>query len=331
MPLLPRLLFLAAAFIALAVPAGQVCAAGDPSGVWAIRAGGRVLGLVTVVRAAAGPTGWSVDLDRPAGTVFTSSHVARGMTAVREHRRLRSVGVSGDSLLLKYVDPKVGQADDVIVFTPLADGFAAWGFKDAPIEPILLTRAQVAETVDSGWIKDRDYPLDEPWPSNPEMTRMFEEDQGARQGAHIDWDVVSAQDSARRVRTRALLDAGQLHSGDDYERAAFIFQHGDKPQDYLLAHGLAIIAAAKGRRDATWIAAATLDRYLQSVGQKQVYGTQYHMRPGTPTTQEPYDRGVISDAMRVATGVPTQASQERQRAGYDAQAAAAPPPAPPKP
>ena len=42
-------------------------------------------------------------------------------------------------------------------------------------------------------------------------------------------------------------------------------------------------------------------------------------------------RSVISDAMRVATGVPTQASQERQRAGYDAQAAAAPPPAPPKP
>jgi hypothetical protein len=132
------------------------------------------------------------------------------------------------------------------------------------------------------WGADPEYPLDEPWPSNPEMTRLFDEDQGARQAANIDWDVVGAQDAARRVRTHALLDAGALHSAGDFWHAAFVFQHGDKPQDYLLAHGLAIIAAAKGRRDAAWIAAASLDRYLQAIGQKQVYGTQYHMRPGTP-------------------------------------------------
>jgi hypothetical protein len=325
---LARFFLVAAALIGMAAVAGPAQAAGDPSGIWAMRAGGHVLGLVTVSRTSAGPDGWSVDLDRPAGTAFTQSHMAYGMTAVSEHRRLRSVGTSGDSLLLKYVDPKPDLANDVILFTPVAGGFATLGFKDAPIEPILLTRARPGEAVERAWIKDQEYPIDEPWPSNAEMTRLFDDDQAARKSPHIDWDVVAPQDAARRVRTRALLDAGALHSADDYWHAAFLFQHGDKPQDYLLAHGLAIIAAAKGRRDAPWIAAATLDRYLQSIGQKQVYGTQFGMRPGVPTTQEPYDRSIISDAMRLATGVPSQAYQEQQRARYDAAAAA---PASPKP
>jgi hypothetical protein len=161
------------------------------------------------------------------------------------------------------------------------------------------------------------------------MTRLFDEDQAVRKGpGPIDWSVVGPQDATRREATRALLDAGALRSGDDFWRAAFIFQHGDKPQDYLLAHGLAIIAAAKGRRDAPWIAAASLDRYLKAIGQKQVYGTQYSTPHGGPTTQEPYDRTTISDAMRVATGVPAIAQQEEQR--REIEAASRPAPASPR-
>jgi len=36
-----------------------------------------------------------------------------------------------------------------------------------------------------------------------------------------------------------------------------------------------LVAAAKGDQGAAWIAAATLDRYLQSVRQPQIYGTQF--------------------------------------------------------
>lgn len=75
---------------------------------------------------------------------------------------------------------------------------------------------------------------------------------------------------------------------------------------------------ARGRRDAAWIAAATLDRYLQSIGQKQVYGTQYRTPHDGPTTQEPYDRALISDELRKIGGVGPQAQQEKRRAELEA-------------
>lgn len=161
--------------------------------------------------------------------------------------------------------------------------------------------------------------------TNAEMTAIFEADQADREhgGATIDWSVVTPRDEARRARTLALLNAGALHDGDDFWHAAFVFQHGSQPNDYLLAHTLALIAAARGRADATWIAAATLDRYLQNIGRPQIYGTQYHTRPGEPATQEPYDRALVSDALREALGVPAQAAQETRRAELDSEYRAA--------
>jgi hypothetical protein len=173
--------------------------------------------------------------------------------------------------------------------------------------------------------------------TNAEMTSIFEADQADREhgGATIDWAAVTPRDEARRARTLALLNAGALHDGDDFWHAAFVFQHGSQPNDYLLAHTLAMlaaargradatwIAAARGRADATWIAAATLDRYLQNIGRPQIYGTQYHTRPGEPSTQEPYDRALVSDALREALGVPAQAAQETRRAELDSEYRAA--------
>lgn len=155
--------------------------------------------------------------------------------------------------------------------------------------------------------------------SNAEMRRMFEADQAPRKNpASIDWNVLAKEDEQRRARAKALLDARQLKSADDFYHAAFVFQHGTTPNDFLLAHNLAVIAATKGRAEATWIAAATLDRYLQSIGQKQIFGTQFSTPPGQPTTQEPYDRTLVSDALRAAMGVPAQHEQEKRRAQIEA-------------
>ena len=44
---------------------------------------------------------------------------------------------------------------------------------------------------------------------------------------------------------------------------------------------------------------------------------------GQPTTQDPYDRTLVSDALRAALGVPDQAAQERRRAEFEARARAA--------
>jgi len=124
--------------------------------------------------------------------------------------------------------------------------------------------------------------------------------------------VINRTDADRRAATRKLLSSGLLHTGRDYKEAAFVFQHGDSPADYLLAHTLAMIAVSKGDAMAIWIASATLDRYLQKIGQKQIFGAQFLSSSQTGWTQNPYDRDLISDELRQQLGVPSQASQELQ-------------------
>jgi hypothetical protein len=138
-----------------------------------------------------------------------------------------------------------------------------------------------------------------------------------RDPATIDWKLLLPQDRARRERTRLILEEGALRTGDDFYHAAFIFQHGEEAKDFLLAHTLAVAAISQGRKDATWIAAATLDRYLQAIGQPQIYGTQFSSPPGKPTTQEPYDRTLVSDALRKVLHVPPLAEQEKRRAAIE--------------
>ncbi len=86
---------------------------------------------------------------------------------------------------------------------------------------------------------------------------------------------MQANDAARRKRVREMMEQKLLTTGNDFHDAAFIFQHGSEPEDYLLAHVLAMVAVSKGDASARWIAAATLDRYLQSTGEAQIFGTQY--------------------------------------------------------
>ena len=141
------------------------------------------------------------------------------------------------------------------------------------------------------------------------MKSIFDADQSARMSKSIDWKVIVPADDKRRERTRELLAQGSLHTAGCWE-AAFIFQHGETFNSYLLAHVLAMVAVAKGNSKAIWIAAATLDRYLMKVGQKQILGTQYSRPdPNKSWTQEPYDRDLVSDALRGELQVETQAEQ----------------------
>lgn len=154
--------------------------------------------------------------------------------------------------------------------------------------------------------------------SNPEMAEIIAGDQGDRSmdPAQIDWAALNARDAARRARTRELLEAGALTTADDFFYAAYVFQHGTEADDHLLAHALAMAAQAKGRADAAEIAAATLDRFLQSIGRPQVFGTQYSQRL-TPDgegaiSQEPFDRALIPDSVRTALGGPTLQQLDEQ-------------------
>jgi hypothetical protein len=111
------------------------------------------------------------------------------------------------------------------------------------------------------------------------------------------------------VSTQKLLDAGALKTGLDFYRAAFIFQHGTRPENYLKAHHLAVIAISKGY-DARWISAATLDRYLQATDKKQIYGTQFRSNGQGERVREPVELGIVSDAERKELKVPALADEE---------------------
>jgi hypothetical protein len=137
---------------------------------------------------------------------------------------------------------------------------------------------------------------------------------------------------ARRAQVRKLLDEGKLTSGEDFSDAALIFQHGQTPEEFLFAHVLAVEALIRGDSADKWLAAATLDRYLQAVNRPQVFGTQY---PGdkaagnTPKpqvdphvmniqrTQQPYDAKLLPDSVRQDFCVPDVSQQEKNLAIFN--------------
>lgn len=164
--------------------------------------------------------------------------------------------------------------------------------------------------VAANWEPHHLYFLDEAEASDPEMKKIFEADEKDRE---VDFDkldqatrgAINARDVERRAATRKLLAEGRLHTGEDYREAAFVFQHGNKPEDYLLGHTLATIAASRGDILGLWISAATLDRYLHSIEKPQIFGTQL-------APQEPFDRELISDALRRQLNVPPLAQQSKE-------------------
>jgi len=154
---------------------------------------------------------------------------------------------------------------------------------------------------------------------NAEMAAIAAADQAARDGRPVDWSKLATEDAARRTRARALLEQGALTTATDFDAAALVFQHGSEPGDFLLAHVLATRALALGRKESEWIAASSLDRYLQSIGAGQVYGTQVSASTEHGPTLEPFDKALVPDAVRRSMGAPTVAELEARVA-----AAAAP-------
>jgi len=154
---------------------------------------------------------------------------------------------------------------------------------------------------------------------NPELARMFREDQDDRKpGLHgIDWSVVKPRDDARLARARELYAANALHTGGDWLHAALILQHGNGPDDYLLAHEMCVAALAEGEKGAKWLVAATEDRFMMGIGRKQRFGTQYESagEPGK-FRLAPTDPGV-TDGLRAALGAPPLAEAKATESRFD--------------
>jgi hypothetical protein len=144
--------------------------------------------------------------------------------------------------------------------------------------------------------------------SNPELLKLYNEDQKDREKGvsmtKADLDAIAGNDAGRRKRVREMLQAGEVKTPEDYDRAAFIFQHGSEPSDYLLAHVLGMTAMAVDAGPGRWISTATLDRYLKSTGKPQIFGND--LAPNTVS-----DWNLIPEPVRAANCVPSRAEHER--------------------
>jgi len=152
------------------------------------------------------------------------------------------------------------------------------------------------------------------WAQSPEaisreLKEICDADQKDRTGTGMA-PGADQRDHQRRARVLEILKTAELTTGDDFFNAALVLQHGEIPEDFLLAHVLATASAMRGHKTGAWLAAATLDRYLQRIGKPQVFGTQYVRSNGASEwSQGDYSRELLSDGMRKAFGVPELAKQ----------------------
>ncbi|MHC4402173.1 MAG: hypothetical protein ACYTG0_21095 [Planctomycetota bacterium] len=145
---------------------------------------------------------------------------------------------------------------------------------------------------------------------HPEVTRLFKADQSARSDffemTPARLQAMLTKDRARRARVRELYQGGFLKTAADYYHAAMVFQHGETPEDFLLAHELSVAALALGDDRGRWLSAATEDRFLRSIGRKQRFGTQYGKGDAANDQWElfPVDE-TAPDSIRKVMGCPT--------------------------
>ena len=128
---------------------------------------------------------------------------------------------------------------------------------------------------------------------NSDLTRLFEQDR-TEHGPVGSTDPDKGRDAKRAGQAREIIADGTMHSGPDYYHAAQLVLRGGTSADYLSAHEMAVAALALGQVDARWVAAASEDMYLVSIGQPQRFGTQAKQSNG----------GGALDGVRLSLGVP---------------------------
>jgi hypothetical protein len=137
-----------------------------------------------------------------------------------------------------------------------------------------------------------------------ELRRLHDEDQADRspsEGKPVDWRIVGPRDHARLVRVKELFAANRFRTANDYYHAAMILQHGEAPEDYLLAHEFCVVAIIKGKndKDTRWLAASSEDRFLMNIGRPQRFATQFRWADDGPVELYQVDRAVTDELRRL--------------------------------
>jgi hypothetical protein len=135
----------------------------------------------------------------------------------------------------------------------------------------------------------------------------------ADQKARASWTTLTRTEQAalvvadrqRRTQVREILDADRAVTSEDFGIAGLIFQHGESPDDYLLAHELAVLSGIRGALGS--LPALTEDRFLESLGRRQRFGSQFKARQGGQWALSPIDDDSetrVTDALRAVYLVP---------------------------
>ncbi len=136
--------------------------------------------------------------------------------------------------------------------------------------------------------------------ASQELLQMKDQDQKVRTQA---WDKMNVstlvkEDQQRRARTQQMADAHCLSTAQDYAYAALIFQHGESSHDYhqALQWGLKSLELSPSSQNTLFMKSlltAIADRYLVSIGQQQIFGTQYSRPDGSDEwCKQPVQKGV---------------------------------------
>jgi hypothetical protein len=156
---------------------------------------------------------------------------------------------------------------------------------------------------------------------NPELARIFRDDQADRQAGsdEINWAEVVPRDEERRGRVKKILDDGGAVTAADFFNAAMVFQHGNAVEDFRTANRLALRAVKldPATPHAKWLAAASKDRELMNLGKPQLYGTQFSKPNGGAWELYDVDPSV-TDEERAKWDVPPLAAARKRAADMNA-------------
>lgn len=150
----------------------------------------------------------------------------------------------------------------------------------------------------------------ETYGQNPLFRELAKEDQDSRRGVKI-----TRTDEERVKIVLSLIGQGELKVLEDKFNAALVLQHtpmtfcekrlvSTSPDNYLLAHYLFKSAFEAGYKEARYLVAASIDRYLSMTEGYQKYGTERIINQETGKEElVPIDRKT-PDSERAKYGVP---------------------------
>lgn len=154
-----------------------------------------------------------------------------------------------------------------------------------------------------------------------ELQRLIKADQAEREG----WDQFSVEeaqalkenDLIRRKRVGEIFGEGCFHSVKDYLAASLIYQHGEVSDHYYQAFVWANRAFELGDLTAQYLVALTIDRYLVSIGKKQLFGSQtYAEHLGGCYCMQPIEES-FTDELRKNYHFPTREEQYQWLVSYN--------------